>query len=201
VIADKLNERLRKRYHRYAKLCLSWGIDRALVKRPTMTHPYSATQVGMREQLIEVLKGRGISPDFKAAHWLALATVEGVLARPAEAMDFMKSCAERLAEQNKAVTVISPTGLPLSNRYSRPRTKRIKLWLIDRAVRRVMADGVERKILKRKVKNGISPNITQMVDSSHLMMTVNACVAEGITNVAAIHDISIALPRRRTAST
>ena len=103
-------------------------------------------------------------------------------------MDFMKSCAELLAEQNKAVTVISPTGLPLSNRYSRSRTKRIKLWLMDKAVRRVMADGFEPKILKRKVKNGISPNITHMVDSSHLMMTVNACVAEGITNVAAIHD-------------
>jgi DNA-directed RNA polymerase len=191
VIADKLNDQLRKRFHRYANLCLSWDIDRDLVKRPTMTHPYSATRVGMREQLEEELKGRGISPDFKAVHWLAgqvLDTVEDVLKRPARAMDFMKRCAELMAEQNKAVTVISPTGLPLSNRYSTPRTKRIKLWLIDKTVRRVMADGFKPKILKRDVKNGISPNITHMVDSSHLMMTVNACVAEGITNVAAIHD-------------
>src|SRR5262249_3543636 len=49
-----------------------------------------------------------------------------------------------------------------------PGTKRIKLWLHDRPIRRVLADGFKPKILKRKVKNGISPNITHAVDSSHL---------------------------------
>ena len=71
VIADKLKERLKKRYHKYARLCLSWGIDRKLVKRPTMTFPYSATQVGMRKQLIEVLQERGISARLQGGHWLA----------------------------------------------------------------------------------------------------------------------------------
>jgi Autographiviridae RNA polymerase len=193
IIAENLNERLESlgRYDNYARFCRSWGVDRNLTKKPTMTFPYSATHVGMREQITEVLEERGIPVDFKAACWLAgqiYSTVIGVLRRPSEAMEFLKTCADLMAEQNKAVTWTTPTGFPLCNRYQKSRTGRIKLWLHDRPIRRIVADGFEPKVLKRKVKNGISPNITHAVDSSHLMMTVNAAVAAGIVSVAAVHD-------------
>ena len=191
-IAQDLNERLEslgRRDNSHAELCRSWGLDRKLTKKPTMTFPYSATPVGMREQITEVLEERGIPVDFKAAHWLAgqiYSTVIGVLRRPSEAMEFLKTCADLMAEQNKAVTWTAPTGFPLCNRYRKSRTGRIKLWLHDRPIRRILADGFEPKVLKRRVKNGISPNITHAVDSSHLMMTVNAAVAAGIVSVAAV---------------
>jgi Autographiviridae RNA polymerase len=194
IIAQNLNERLESlegAHDKYVRLCHSWGVDRKLTKKPTMTFPYSATPVGMRKQITEILEERGFPVEFKAAHWLAgqiNSTVIGVLKGPSKAMEFLKGCADLMAKQNKAVTWTTPTGFPLCNRYQKSRTKRIRLWLHDRPIRRVLADGFKPKILKRKVKNGISPNITHAVDSSHLMMTVNAAVTAGIGSVAAIHD-------------
>src|SRR5262249_22957734 len=136
IIAQNQNERLEslegRRDDKYAKLCRSWGVDRKLTKKPTMTFPYSATPVGMRKQINEILEERGFPVDFKAAHWLAgqiNSTVIGVLKGPSKAMEFLKGCADLMAKQNKAVTWTTPTGFPLCNRYQKSRTKRIKLWL------------------------------------------------------------------------
>ena len=40
----------------------------------------------------------------------------------------------------------------------------------------------------KKQKQGIAPNFVHSLDASHLMLTVNSCVDQGVTNFAMIHD-------------
>jgi DNA-directed RNA polymerase len=46
----------------------------------------------------------------------------------------------------------------------------------------------EPKIDRRKANNGVAPNFVHACDAAHLMRTVNAAVAEGITSIATVHD-------------
>jgi DNA-directed RNA polymerase len=52
----------------------------------------------------------------------------------------------------------------------------------------------EPKIDRRKTKNGVAPNFVHACDAAHLMRTVNAAVAEGITSIATVHDSFGCLP-------
>jgi len=40
----------------------------------------------------------------------------------------------------------------------------------------------------KAAKNSVVPNFVHALDASHLIRTVNAAVAEGITSIAAVHD-------------
>jgi DNA-directed RNA polymerase, mitochondrial len=51
-----------------------------------------------------------------------------------------------------------------------------------------IADGYEQKIREKKTKNAAAANLVHALDASHLVRTVNACVSNGITNIATIHD-------------
>ena len=78
VIAAQLNEQLRSPYHKYAKLCLSWNLDRSLVKRPAMTYPYSATLVGIGSKSSRSSKSGAFRPSSRrltgwlGRYWLPL---------------------------------------------------------------------------------------------------------------------------------
>jgi DNA-directed RNA polymerase len=54
----------------------------------------------------------------------------------------------------------------------------------------------EPKIDRRKANNGVAPNFVHACDAAHLMRTVNAAVAEGITSIATVHDSFGCLPSR-----
>jgi DNA-directed RNA polymerase len=189
-----------------AKLCLDYGIDRRLVKRNVMTFPYSSKARGMRDQLVEdhmeklelkVLTGElaahpfgedngRLAADYLAKH--AYAAIQQIVALPAQAMGFLQQCARALAHEGKPLTWTTPTGLPWINRYHKPTTEDINLVLQDRPVRLRVATGDEPEIWKTRAANAVAPNFVHACDASHLLRTVNACVAEGITSIATVHD-------------
>jgi DNA-directed RNA polymerase len=57
-------------------------------------------------------------------------------------------------------------------------------------------EGHHPEIDRRKAKNGVAPNFVHACDAGHLMRTVNAAVAEGITSIATVHDSFGCLPSR-----
>jgi DNA-directed RNA polymerase len=196
---------------KFARMALAYdGNRRKLVKRNVMTYSYSSKKFGMSQQLIEdlmeplaieVQSGRREEHPFSdnestqaaAARYLAskiYAAIETVVDRPAQAMAFLQKIARALAHEGKVLEWITPTGLPWSNRYHTPTTKRVRLWMHDRGVKvdMMVATGYEKAVDKDRAANGVAPNLVHACDAAHLMMVVNAAVAEGITGHALVHD-------------
>ena len=95
---------------------------------------------------------------------------------------------------------MSPAGVPWLNQYNKPDTKQVKLWLHERGVRArrtiKIAVGDLGEIDKKEARKGVAPNFVHACDAAHLMRTVNAAVAEGITSIATVHDSFGCLPSR-----
>ena len=187
------------------------GIDRKLVKRNVMTYPYGSTVQGMAKQLYEdttlpASLGKekppfGDDDGYKASWYLAqhtYAVIKQVVHLPAKAMGFLQSLARAMARENKALRWTTPAGVPWLNQYNKPDTKQVKLWLHERGVRVrrtiKIAVGELAEIDKNEAKKGVAPNFVHACDAAHLMRTVNAAVAEGITSIATVHDSFGCLP-------
>lgn len=193
-----------------AKVCLEYGVNRSLVKRNVMTYGYSSQKFGMGSQLLEdlmqplaleVLSGdrpyHPFGPDngFAASRFLAsqiFNAIEEVVKKPAEAMAFLRQIAKALAHENKPASWITPVGVPWINRYHASTVQRVTLWLSDKGVTLKhsvsVANGWQKQIDKSKAANSIAPNFVHALDASHLMMTVNGLVEEGINDIALVHD-------------
>ena len=196
-----------------SRLSLNYGITRSLVKRPTMTYGYSSQKYGMGSQLmedlmrplaIEVLAGErdehpfGEDGGFAASRFLAeriFTTIEQVVHKPAEAMDFLRHLAKAMAHENKPVVWITPIGIPWVNRYHDGANETVNLWLFDKGIRKrhsvlgFVTNNFTKQINKTKASNSVSPNVVHALDASHLMMTVNDLKeVSNVTDVALVHD-------------
>jgi DNA-directed RNA polymerase len=184
--------------------------ERKFVKRGVMTFFYSSKEFGMRDQLIEdfmkplddeVTAGErefhpfGEDEGREASKYLArhlYHSIKEVAELPAEAMGFLQSIAQAMAHEGKPATWRTPAGMPWINKYHKPVTTRVSLWLSDHGVdyeyRVKVAEGYQERINKKKAANAIAPNFVHALDSAHLLRVVNAARAEGITSLATVHD-------------
>ena len=173
---------------------------RKLVKTPAMTFCYGATVGGMADQVRKVWKDWGRDPEAvrQEATYLAehiLRASREVLPGPTKAMDFIRQIAGILAKHNLPFTWQPPTGFPWRNEYRL--TDKTKVEQIDLPFDNVrgsprgrisVADGWG-EINHKKSVNAAPPNVVHALDATHLVRTVNAAVAEGITSVATVHDL------------
>ena len=215
VVADKVHHRVSAEADRgeeLAKRCLNYGINRSIVKRNVMTYSYSSKPFGMAQQQKEDLMDKlrqevavgnleehpfGEDNGRKAARYLAKHVYDAIqetVSLPAQAMGFLQACTRALAHEGKPLVWTTTTGLPWQNRYHEPEVKRVRLWLHDREVRVSVAVGSSPTVLKTRAVNGVSPNLVHACDADHLKHTVNAAVAEGITQIATVHDSFGCLP-------
>jgi DNA-directed RNA polymerase, mitochondrial len=221
LVKKRLNTDLKDPTKRaLARMCLDYvwapdapGRPRKTVKPSVMTYFYSSTRFGMTEQLrddtmrpleMDVLRKKlkvhpfGQDKGHAASKYLVQhirACIEDVVKRPARAMAFLQSLARALAFEDKPVRWTTPAGLPWINRYHKSLIKPVRLWLHEFGVNTVsLADGYEQKIDRNKAANGVAPNFVHALDAAHLMLTVNAAVAEGITSIATVHDSYSCLP-------
>lgn len=206
LVAERVRKRIAEDTDARAALWRDFGIDRKLVKRNVMTYSYSSKTFGMSEQHMEdlmrplglkVLEGNYLDHPFgedegrSAAKYLArhvYTAIEEIVTKPAEAMGFLQKCARTLAHEGKPLNWTTPTGLPWSNRYHLPVVKTVELWLHDVRVCMNLTVGDQKQIDKDKAANGVAPNFVHACDAAHLMLTVNAAVDEGITDLALVHD-------------
>jgi DNA-directed RNA polymerase len=195
---------------------LAYGIDRKLAKRNVMTFSYSSNKHGMAGQQQEdcmddltrqVLRHEREAHPFagnergsktipgKAAMYIAGHSYEAIKAmvdKPAQAMAFFRGCARALAHEGKVMNWKTPVGLPWFNNYYEYAIKKVRLFLHERGVRRPIRAHVSlgegQRVRKSKCANAVSPNLVHACDAAHLMLVVNACIAEGIVNIATVHD-------------
>ena len=203
---------------REAKEWLDFGVDRKVVKRPTMTFGYSATRIGFRQQIAddtmkpmkrEITMGERkelpFEDEFNACRCLADHTwdaVHGVVKGAAEGMQFFKDIAHTMSEYGLPVIWKTPIGFPVVNSYHPKSVRRVHLFLYDRELkaRRKTFSNVaindEKKLDKKRVRSSISPNIIHSLDSSHLLGTVLTGLMNGIRDYMLIHDSFATTPAK-----
>ena len=194
-VADRVRARIEKDDnpfdYAFRRLWLKLGITRKTVKQDVMTYFYSRTAYGMAEEHRDEV-GLEASKYF-AKH--VSEVIEEIVTLPAEAMKFLQKLARAVADNGKPLGWVSPVGLPWSNRYHKKKIKQVRLWLQDRQHTIKLATDCS-DIDRDDAARGASPNFVHACDAAHLLRTVNAAAAEGITSIATVHDCFGCLPSR-----
>jgi len=196
-----------------AQRALEYGITRSLVKRNVMTWAYSSQKFGMTQQLVEdtmlPLKDK-VALGKLAAHPFAVPgekfdghlaakllggvtydTIEEVVQRPAEAMEFLRKIARALAHEGKPVVWHTPLGFPVVLHYPNLKTNFVRLFMQDRGVKyQVRCANVEQDkgIDKNRAANAVAPGFVHSYDACHLQMVVNEAHERGMKDIALVHD-------------
>ena len=194
-VADRVRVRIERNDnpfdYAFRQLWLKLGITRKTVKHDVMTYFYSRTAYGMAEEHRD--EGGLEASMYLAKH--VSAVIEEIVTLPAEAMKFLQKLARAVADNNKPLEWVSPVGLPWSNRYHKKKIKQVRLWLQDRQHTIKLATDCS-DIDRDDAARGASPNFVHACDAAHLLRTVNAAAAEGITSIATVHDCFGCLPSR-----
>jgi DNA-directed RNA polymerase len=203
IVSDLVLEKLeadKENNHPYAERWIQFGIDRKLAKRPTMVWPYGGTFYSCRDYVDEwyqdtLRKTRCANPftedeRYKVTGYLSKLTwssINEVLEKPKDCMNWLQSCAKALAEHGEPVSWTSPSGFPVLQSYKKTTAQNVRT--------NINGSGTYIKWYKdsddispRRQKQGISPNYVHSMDAACLAKTVVECNNLGIYDFAMIHD-------------
>jgi DNA-directed RNA polymerase len=193
-----VEDRVRERLAESDDVEAGWWLDRdrlsrALIKTPAMAFSYGITESGAMKKIVEEYKRSFGSEDglAKRAYYLACLVLQvscEMLPRPAAAMEYMRGLTDYCTEQGKPLHWISPTGLPIGNRYYKSNTSTVEMKIRGVRVSYRVADGWSSEIVRRAARNSAPANFVHSQDAAHLMRSVNAAAQNGITNVVCVHD-------------
>ncbi len=176
-------------------MALLWkpAIKRSIVKQATMTTPYGVTVSGMKAQLRSAILDdpayRARFPDERAAAAYLAPRVNRaigqVVVKAAEIRAWLRKIVTKLAEKDRGLSWTVPTGFPVVHDYREEKSKRIDTV---RGSQIVYEADPNLPIRTRKQTNSIVPNLIHSLDATHMMFTVCALKAEGITDLSMVHD-------------
>jgi len=200
VVSDSIIDKLNKDTHPYAAKWLQFGINRKLAKRPTMVWPYGGTFYSCRDYVDEwyqdtLRKTRCANPftedeRYKVTGYLSKltwASINEVLDKPKDCMNWLQSCAKVLAENGKPVSWVTPSGFPVLQSYHKTTSQNVNTSISGQATY-IKWYSDDDEISPRKQKSGISPNFVHSLDAACLTKTVIECNKKGIWDFAMIHD-------------
>lgn len=172
---------------------LAWrgAIDRALVKKPTMTTPYGVTPEGIFGQIREAVRAsfsdRFVRPGT-ASRFLSERLVEAireVVVHAVKITEWLRSLATILGEKDKPITWTVPTGFQVTNEYREFEEHRVDTSLITlQTLRHKEGAPIDLK----EQANGITANLVQSLDAAHMMFTVQELYRRGLRDFAMVHD-------------
>ena len=205
-----------------AQAWLKYGVTRKLVKRNTMTYPYSSSTYGFKDQLMadtmkpmndEVVQGlRDVNPlevegdkGSKAAALLAKTNFDSIqktVTGATACMTFIKAVAGLCAKENKSMLFRTPDGFPVAHNYNEWETKKVRIFLFDREMRvlerKQLTVRQDRKmrVNKLKMRNAAAPNVIHAMDANHLRGVILGCLMSNpqIKSLSLIHDSFGAVP-------
>jgi DNA-directed RNA polymerase len=184
-------------------------LTRSCFKRPTMTYGYGSSQFGFRDQIeTDTLRPayrayqRGEGPwhfednGFKASLYLAKITqqaVERTVVKAAECMAWLKDIASVVTSEGLPVRWTTPDGFPVVQHYRELKAHRIDTMIFGSRVtisllRPVLDESGKDVVSRRRQASGLSPNFVHSLDATHLRLAVRRAAAEGIKDVALVHD-------------
>lgn len=190
-VADVTTAKLRLVDHPYATKWLDVGISRKCTKRAVMTLPYGSTQQSARAYVKEFLDDNWALFKLDAEHkrhlaqyltpflWEAIGEV--VIAARA-GMKWLRSNVRK----GEYVEWLTPIGFPVHQYYKTMETMQIRTQIgggISLSCREL--DAKSGFPNTNQHRNGVAPNFVHSLDSTHMVMSVNA--ADDIS-FAMIHD-------------
>ena len=89
---------------------------------------------------------------------------------------------------------LTPIGFPFHQHYVKELRGRTEVSFFDRAIEDYRVDFVSfgdedpNYLWVEKSINASAPNLIHAMDATHLMMTVNDCASQGVTDIMVVHD-------------
>jgi DNA-directed RNA polymerase len=175
---------------------ITHGMNRTLVKRSVMTLPYGSTRYSCAEFIVQDYLRTGVVATFdkveyvKAANYLShhvWKAIGAVVVKAREAMAWLQQAARQLIREGYTeIKWMTPSGFPVLQAYWEQDVHQIRTKLCGGAILKLHHDTSTPDVNRHK--NGIAPNFVHSLDATHLTLTVNALVAQGIDSLAMIHD-------------
>jgi DNA-directed RNA polymerase len=173
-------------------------VNRKITKRGVMTTPYGAKFYGLKDQLINELKKLDTptakylesTDNYKPCQYLAEKLYDAigqVVVAARQAMDWLQIVAKVCSQANIPIEWTTPSGFRPHQEYLIAETDIVKTIFGGVQLKvRLARDTI--MINKSKQASGISPNYIHSLDASHLVLTINKCLENGIHNFSMIHD-------------
>jgi DNA-directed RNA polymerase len=172
-------------------MAISWAgrVTRAVVKRAVMTTPYGVTSRGIRDQLLADGHVDGERENrSKRADYLRDKIVDALSQTVTAAKDIMawlQAVARELARHQVPFDFTTPTGNRIRQSYY-TLTRRVVQTLMGELV--LWEEEKRAGLDARKQSLAAAPNFIHAFDAAHLVVTVNAAAAQGVTSFCMIHD-------------
>lgn len=190
-VADVTTAKLRLTDHPYATKWLDVGISRKCTKRAVMTLPYGSTQMSCREYVREFLDDNWAKFNLDVEHkrhlaqyltpflWEAIGEV--VIAARA-GMKWLRSSVQR----GVSTEWVTPIGFPVHQYYKIMETMKVRTQIGGGMALNCRELDARASIPHTgQNRNGIAPNFVHSLDSTHMVMSINA--ADDV-DFAMIHD-------------
>jgi Autographiviridae RNA polymerase len=105
-------------------------------------------------------------------------------------MTFLRDIAVVLFRENKPLSWTAPTGFPWLQCYREFNTKRLRFSIHGKRkpVQKTIAVGYRDTLRARETRDGVAANFVHACDAAHLILTVNAAIDAGVTDIAVVHD-------------
>jgi len=197
LVRDETDELLVEKHSFSAdQLATQWldsgYVTRKMVKRPVMTYPYGMTQFGMADSIKSELPGK--ADDMarnKACRYLAntiLAALKTTVIGAHITMKYLRKIAETVVKSEPLPLVwVTPLGLPVVQAAWSWKSRKVTTKLSGSTIYpRLYFRGDE--VLSQPSQNKLPPNFVHSLDATALMMTVNACVKQGVCDFGMVHD-------------
>lgn len=172
------------------------GTPRTLTKKPVMTLPYGSTERTACDSVMQwyLEHGNNAFPKTEAfKHALFLtpilwSSIGDVVIAARAAMKWIRQCAGIVARAGHPLEYTSVLGFPVKQVNEKMKSERIETYLSGALRLRIAIDVPTGELDSLKMQNGSSPNFVHHVDATHMLMTICAMIAAGITSFAMIHD-------------
>jgi DNA-directed RNA polymerase len=178
----------------------SGQLDRELCKRPVMTMPYGSKAFGIKDQIMQEIRRRGVvfvDPATSEAGdgwnecgymakvvWRALGAV---VVKAREAMDWLQTCARLAAAEQQPINWVTPDGFWVRQDYRETHARRVKSQVAGTIFWPRLAEESQ-TVSKLRQQNGVAPNFVHSMDGAAMRLCVNTAMDAGIASFAMIHD-------------
>ena len=190
----------------YAKGWLDYGLDRGLMKKPTMTLTYGSTQYAMMSHdwqpgSIEVwvnerYNDKGIPKPFNGQLGKPIAYLSKEMTRAMNqvvgpimrGMDFLKDCARVCVEAEIPVTWVTPSNFYVRQAYPDYEPRRVTTKLLGDIIKPSLNEEVQGKYNNIRMVNAVAANFVHSLDATAMYKTINKALDRGVTAFCMIHD-------------
>jgi len=186
--------------HPFAQAWLDYGIDRACLKRPSMTKAYGLTEYSCRQYVLDWFEDKIHGDDcpspfcekeyYKAVHYLSSnvwRAIEEILDLPKQCMDWFVEVAQIVSAEGRPLQWTTPSGFVVKQDYKKVKEQQIRTYISGHLMHVRFQDSID-KLSVVKQKNGVSPNTIHSYDSALLHNVVHECNKLGLYDFCMIHD-------------